>query len=163
MTLPALQVAVCGPRDCTPEDAQRATKIGQLLAEAGAIVLCGGGTGVMAAVAVGASSAGGLVIGIRPDTDRTKVCAGLTATVFTNLGEARNAVIVESADVVIVVGGSWGTLSELALANRRGNVPVVSIGGYRITDDAGTPVLESVRVGSPDEAVSTALALASHA
>lgn len=158
--MPALQIAVCGPRDCTAEDAQRARRIGQLLAEAGAIVLCGGGTGVMAAVAEGASSAGGVVIGIRPDTDRTKVCDGLTAVIFTNMGEARNAVIVESGAAVIVVGGSWGTLSELALANRRGNVPVVSIGGYRITKDDGTEVIESVRVSSPEEAVSTALALA---
>ena len=56
------------------------------------------------------------------------------------MGEARNAIIVQSADVVIVVGGSWGTLSELALAKRRGNVPVISIGGWSVHDGNGEPV-----------------------
>ncbi|MGW0325558.1 SLOG cluster 4 domain-containing protein [Nocardia sp. NPDC003183] len=151
---------MCGPRDCRLDDAQRATRIGQLLAEAGATVLCGGGVGVMAAVAKGASGAGGFVIGVRPDTDRNKTCEGLTAVLFTNMGEARNSILIESADVVIVIGGSWGTLSELALANRRGDVPVVSIGGWRIADEDGASVVESVRVETPEEAVSTALALA---
>lgn len=158
--MPQLQVAVCGPRQCTAEDAEHAEQIGRLLAEAGATVLCGGGTGVMAAVAEGASSAGGIVIGIRPDTDRNAVCPGLTAVLYTNLGEARNSVIIESADVVIVVGGSWGTLSELALANRRGDLPVVSIGGWRILDSNGDEILDSLHVGSPEEAVSTALTVA---
>src|SRR5690606_21866692 len=152
-----LQVAVCGPRDCTAEDAERAEQIGRLLAEAGTTILCGGGAGVMAAVAEGASSADGTVIGIRPDTDRNAVCPGLTAVLFTNMGEARNSIIIESADVVIVVGGSWGTLSELALANRRGSLPVVSIGGWRILDSNGDEIIGSIHVSTPEEAVSTAL------
>ncbi|MFE3445035.1 LOG family protein [Nocardia sp. NPDC059180] len=156
----ALQIAVCGPRACTPDDAQRAKRIGHLLAEAGVTVLCGGGSGVMAAVAEGASAAGGIVIGIRPDTDRTAVCDGLTAVLYTNIGEARNAVLVWSADAVIVVGGSWGTLSELALANRRGGVPVVSIGGWRITDDDGNEIGAAGRTETPEEAVASALARA---
>ncbi|NKX91203.1 dethiobiotin synthetase [Nocardia coubleae] len=155
-----MQVAVCGPRDCTAEDAQHATRIGQLLAEEGATVICGGGTGVMAAVAEGASSAGGIVIGVRPDTDRTRVCDGLTAVLYTAMGEARNSIIVESADAVIVIGGSWGTLSELALANRRGGVPIVSIGGWRIITSDGREVPESTRATSPEDAVSSALTLA---
>ncbi|WP_280502639.1 LOG family protein [Nocardia farcinica] len=158
-----VQVAVCGPRLCTTEDARRAEEIGRLLAQAGATVLCGGGTGVMAAVAEGASGAGGIVIGVRPDTDRNSICPGLTAVLFTNMGEARNSIIIESADAVIVVGGSWGTLSELALANRRGNVPVISIGGWRILDNDGHEVVGSVHTNSPDEAVTTALAMASGA
>ncbi|WP_083884273.1 SLOG cluster 4 domain-containing protein [Nocardia higoensis] len=158
-----LQVAVCGPRHCTSEDAHRAKEIGRLLAEAGVTVICGGGMGVMAAVAEGAASAGGTVIGIRPDTDRAAVCPGLTAVLFTNMGEARNSIIIESADVVIVVGGSWGTLSELALANRRGNVPVISIGGWRILDNEGREVSDSLHVKSPEEAVSTALTAANDA
>jgi len=56
------------------------------------------------------------------------------------MGEARNAVIVWSADAVIVVGGSWGTLSEVALAMRRGGVPVVSVGGWRVVDADGLEV-----------------------
>jgi len=156
--MPPVQVAVCGPRDCTDAEADTAREAGRLLARAGAIVLCGGGTGVMAAVAAGASAAGGLVIGVRPDIDRAAVCDGLSAVVYTGMGEARNAILVRSADAVIVVGGSWGTLSELALANRRGDVPVVSIGGWQILDAEGAAVEGSHRAANAAEAVALAVA-----
>ncbi|MFF0489508.1 LOG family protein [Nocardia sp. NPDC004068] len=152
-----VQVAVCGPRDCAAVDAERAREVGRLLAAAGATVLCGGGVGVMAAVAEGAGGAGGLVIGVRPDTDRAAVCPGLSAVLYTNMGEARNAILVESADAVIVIGGSWGTLSELALARRRGGIPVVSLGGWRVVDAAGVPVDAGAVVDSAAEAVRIAL------
>ncbi len=157
MPLPSIQVAVCGPRNCTAADTANAREVGRLLAEAGATVLCGGGTGVMAAVAGGASAAGGLVIGVRPDTDPERICDGLSAVLYTNMGEARNAILIWSADAVIVVGGSWGTLSELALANRRGGVPVVSLGGWTIVDADGQPVDAAVAASTPDEAVESAL------
>ena len=148
----AYQVAVCGPASGTPTERDRAYRVGELLARAGAVVLCGGGTGVMATVAAGARSAGGLVVGILPG-ERSEAGADLAVAVATNLGEARNAVLVNSADAVIVVGGSWGTLSELALAKRRGGVPVVSLGGWRILDEAGAPVPGVVYVGTPEAAV----------
>ncbi|MFG3618351.1 LOG family protein [Nocardia sp. NPDC047654] len=158
--MPPTQVAVCGPRHAAAADATNAWEIGRLLAEAGATVLCGGGAGVMAAVAEGASSAGGLVIGVRPDTDPDHICEGLSAVLYTNMGEARNAILVWSADAVIVVGGSWGTLSELALANRRGNVPIVSIGGWQILDSDGKPIESAVVTSSPQAAVEAALSAA---
>jgi uncharacterized protein (TIGR00725 family) len=58
-----VQVAVCGPRHCTYRDNTHVYQVGQLLAQAGATVICGGGTGVMAAVAAGARAKNGLVIG----------------------------------------------------------------------------------------------------
>ncbi|MEV0766412.1 dethiobiotin synthetase [Nocardia sp. NPDC050435] len=152
-----IQIAVCGPRHCTTADSDNAREIGRLLAERGAVVLCGGGDGVMAAVAEGASSAGGLVVGVRPDTDPDGVCEGLSVVLFTNMGEARNAILVWSASAVIVVGGSWGTLSELALANRRGGVPVISIGGWKVFDAEGDPVMAAHEVATPAEAVEVAL------
>ncbi|WP_324189728.1 SLOG cluster 4 domain-containing protein [Nocardia cyriacigeorgica] len=155
--MPAIQVAVCGPRECGEADAANARAVGRLLAEAGATVLCGGGGGVMAAVAEGASEAGGLVIGVRPDTDRDSVCAGLSAVLYTNMGEARNAILVWSADAVIVIGGSWGTLSELALANRRGGVRVVMLGGWQILDADGELVDAGIAATSPESAVAAAL------
>ncbi|MEV6279517.1 dethiobiotin synthetase [Nocardia sp. NPDC051832] len=155
--MPPLQIAVCGPRDCTPADAADARAVGRLLAEASATVLCGGGEGVMAAVAGGARSARGLVIGIRPDTDRTASCDGLSAVLYTNMGEARNAILVWSADAVIVIGGSWGTLSELALAHRRGGIPVISLNGWHVTDAAGEPLDTGYTADSPESAVATAL------
>jgi uncharacterized protein (TIGR00725 family) len=148
-----VQVAVCGPRDCTPAERVAAYRVGQLLAERGAVVICGGGSGVMAAVAAGARSRDGVVVGIRPGDSRAGAADDLTAVVPTNLGEARNAVVVGSADAVIVVGGSWGTLSELALAMRRGDVPVVSLGGWRVVDAGGVEVPGVEHAATPEDAV----------
>lgn len=121
------------------------------------MVICGGGTGVMAAAAAGARSRDGLVIGIRPGPDRTDASPDLSVTLATNMGEARNAIIVWSADAVIAVGGSWGTLSEIALAMRRGDVPVVTLGGWRIVDSSGAPIPGPIAASSPEEAVEAAL------
>jgi uncharacterized protein (TIGR00725 family) len=151
-------VAVCGPAECTGAEAAAATEVGRLLAQRGVTVLCGGGSGAMAAVAGGARSAGGLVIGVRPGADPgADVSPDLSATVVTNLGEARNAVLVWSADAVIAVGGSWGTLSEVALAVRRGGIPVVSLGGWRVVDAAGRPVPGVLTAADPADAVRLAL------
>jgi len=155
-----VQVAVCGPRHCTPEDERNARRVGELLAEQGAIVICGGGIGVMAAVAAGVQARGGIVIGIRPNDTREGASLDLTATIVTNLGEARNAVIVWSANAIIAIGGSWGTLSEIALAMRKGDVPVITLGGWSIVDGDGAAV-EGPRIAeSPENAVESAILLA---
>jgi uncharacterized protein (TIGR00725 family) len=151
-----LQVAVCGPGECGEVERDHAYRVGALLAARGAVVICGGGGGAMAAAAAGARSAGGLVVGILPGDSRAAASPDLSVTVVTNLGQARNAVIVWSADAVIVIGGSWGPLSEVALARRRG-VPVVSLGGWRVTDADGRPVDGPVHVDSPEAAVAAAL------
>jgi uncharacterized protein (TIGR00725 family) len=124
-------------------------------------VICGGGTGVMAAVAAGARAENGLVIGVRPNDSTDGASPDLSAVIVTNLGEARNAVIVWSADAVIAVGGSWGTLSEIALAKRRGGIPVVTLGGWTILGQDGQPPPDTMLTAtSPQEAV--ALALGAH-
>ena len=143
---------MCGPAECTENERAAAHRVGELLAEAGVVTLCGGGTGVMAAVTAGARSRRGLVVAVRADSSRA---AEASVTVATNLGQARNAVIVESADAVIVVGGSWGTLSEAGLAMRRG-VPVISLGGWRVVDATGAPVPGIRYVETPEEAVALA-------
>lgn len=149
----SFQVSVCGPRHATESDEVMAFRVGELLADRGAVVICGGGVGVMAAVAAGARSRGGMVIGIRPGDTRDDASPDLTATLVSNMGEARNAIIVWSADAVIVIGGSWGTLSELALAKRRGGIPVVCIAGWRILDASGSEVPGIEHVASAEEAV----------
>ncbi len=149
----AIQVSVCGPRDCTGEDESNAREVGRLLAERGAVVICGGYTGVMAAVAAGARSAGGTVVGILSRPDRGQANPDLSIVIPTGIGEARNSVIVNSGDAVIVVGGSWGTLSELAFAVRRGRVPVVQLGGWRILDRDGRPLPGVRHASSPAEAL----------
>ena len=152
-----VQVAVCGPADCTEEERLVAFRVGKLLAARGAVVLCGGGSGVMAAVAAGARAGGGLAVGVLPGADRAGAAPDLSAALATNLGQARNAVLVQSADAVIVVGGSWGTLSELALAMRRGGVPVVTLNGWRVLDADGRAVPGPVEARTPEEAVALAL------
>ena len=154
----AYQVAVCGPHDCSDAEAAHAFRVGELLADAGAVVLCGGGGGVMAAVAAGVRARNGLVVGIRPGGSRDGTSPDLSATVLTNMGQARNAIIVSSADAVIAIGGSWGTLSEVALAMRRGALPVISLGGWQISDAAGKPVAGMTVVQTPEDAVRAALA-----
>lgn len=152
-----MQVAVCGPRHCTAQDEAWAYEVGRLLALAGATVICGGGIGVMAAVAAGARAENGLVIGIRPNDSAEGASPDLSAVVVTNMGEARNAVIVWSADAVIAVGGSWGTLSEIALAKRRGGIPVICLGGWTIVDEDGQALTDDVqRAATPKEAVTLA-------
>lgn len=107
--------------------------VGRLLAERGAVVLCGGGTGVMAAAADGAAAAGGTSIGLLPGPDRSEAHPSLSFALPTGLGELRNGLLVRAADAVVAVGGSWGTLSEIALAMRT-DVPVVSLLGWHLPD-----------------------------
>jgi uncharacterized protein (TIGR00725 family) len=107
----------------------------------------------MGAVTDGARSGDGLVVGVLSGAERAGAHPGLSAAIATGMGQARNAVLVGSADAVIVVGGSWGTLSELAHAMRRGDVPVVQLGGWQLRDAAGRPVPGPRDAGSPEEAL----------
>ncbi|MEV6024976.1 TIGR00725 family protein [Streptomyces sp. NPDC052036] len=150
----AVQVAVCGPARCGEREWDLAHELGRLLAERGAVVICGGHGGVMAAVAAGARTRDGLVVGVLPGADRAGAGPDLSVAIATGLGQARNSVIVHSGDAVIVVGGSWGTLSELALAMRRGGVPVVQLGdGWRLVEAGGHEVPGVRHARTPAEAL----------
>jgi uncharacterized protein (TIGR00725 family) len=117
----------------------------------------------MASAAAGARSLDGLVVAIRPGLDSGEASDEGTVVIATNLGEARNAVLVASADAIIAVGGSWGTLSEVALAMRRaralpaGALPVVSLGGWQVLDPAGEVVPGLLTATDPEHAVCLAL------
>jgi hypothetical protein len=148
-------VAVVGPGEsATVDEVAAAREVGRLLAETGAIVVTGGLGGVMAAATEGASSAGGLTVALLPGTDRSVSSAAVV--IPTGLGELRNGLLVRAADAVIAIGGSWGTLSEIALALRTG-VPVTCLGGWDVHDATGA-ALELPRAGTPTEAVRFALA-----
>jgi uncharacterized protein (TIGR00725 family) len=125
-------VAVVGPGEATEDEERVAEEIGQQLAGRGAIVVCGGLGGVMAAACRGAASAGGLSVGLLPGTDRTSANEWVGIAIPTGLGELRNGLVVRAADVVIAVAGGHGTLSEIALALKTG-VPVVGVGTWDIT------------------------------
>jgi hypothetical protein len=147
-------VAVCGPGSATEEQERWAEEVGRRLAEANAVVVCGGLGGVMDAVARGAAAAGGTVIGILPGEDRSGASEHLTVAIPTGMGEARNAIIARAADAVIAIGGEWGTLSEIALARKMG-IPVVGLRTWEPGDRAG----EITRAASPQDAVGRALEL----
>jgi uncharacterized protein (TIGR00725 family) len=148
-----IQIAVCGPADCTDDEWITAHEIGAALASHGATVICGGYGGVMAAVAAGARSAGGLVVGILSGPDREGAGPDLSVVLPTGMGQARNMLIVNAADAVIVVGGSWGTLSELAMAVRAGRVPVVQVGGWYLLDQIKQQIPGVVQAATPAEAI----------
>jgi uncharacterized protein (TIGR00725 family) len=145
-------VAVVGPGSDVPgEVLAAAAEVGRLLARAGAVVLTGGLGGVMAAAADGASEAGGTTVALLPGDDRAAAGHPHTIALATGLGEARNALLVHSADAVVCVGGSWGTLSEVALAMRTGR-PVVLLHGWQVRDADGADA-GLVRTQSPADAV----------
>ena len=132
-----------------------AEAVGRLLAERGAIVVCGGRGGVMEAACRGAKSAGGATLGILPGLDRAEANEFVDFAVPTGLGEARNALVVRAADALIAVGGAWGTLSEIALALRAGKT-VVGIHTWELSR-AGGAVDGIIRASSAEEAVELAL------
>lgn len=149
-------MAVCGPGIATPEEEALAEEVGRRLAEAGAVVLCGGMTGVMEAVSRGATGAGGTVVGILPGLDRMEGNRHLTVSIPTGLGEMRNALLVRAADALIALSGEFGTLSEIALALKLGT-PVVGLATWEPMKD-GAPVAEIRRAKDPAQAVALALA-----
>jgi uncharacterized protein (TIGR00725 family) len=145
-------VAVVGPGDgATDAEVGLADEVGRRLAEADVVVLTGGLGGVMAGAVRGARRAGGRTVGLLPGLDRGAADPGVSLAIPTGLGELRNGLVVNCADGLIAVGGSWGTLSEIALARRAGK-PVVTVRGWTVRDHAGDPV-DLDTAASPAEAV----------
>jgi uncharacterized protein (TIGR00725 family) len=135
-------IAVIGASRARPELEALAEAVGAGLGRAGAIMLCGGGPGVMAAASRGAAGEGGTVVGILPGIDRDHANPWVTVALPTGVGDLRNGLIVRACDVAIAVGGAYGTLSEIALALAQ-DVPVVGLrtwaidGVQEVADPAG--------------------------
>jgi len=146
---PAVYIAVIGGSDVGPETAALAREVGREVAARGAVLLCGGLGGVMAAAAQGAQAAGGVSLGILPEGDRRRANPYLTYSIATNLGHARNVLIAHSADALIAVGGSYGTVSEAAIALKL-RKPVIAL---NVTWD----LVGIKRAASPAEAVDLAM------
>lgn len=140
-------VAVVGAGE--PEDESlldRAEEAGRLLARRGWVLVTGGLGGVMAAAAAGAAAEGGTTVALLPGTDRSAASPNHAVVIPTGLGEMRNALIVRSAEAVLAIGGSWGTLSEIAFAARTG-VPVFTVASWAL------PGAEVVACDSVQDAV----------
>jgi uncharacterized protein (TIGR00725 family) len=151
-------IAVIGEGDPTPEIAAMAEAVGKEIATAGAVLVCGGLGGVMAAACRGARSCGGVTLGVLPGTRHADANAWVTYPIPTGLGHARNIIVVRSAHAVIAVGGRYGTLSEIAFAKIEG-IPVIGLDTWEVkrpdqTEDAVRPA------ANPQEAVEMALTAA---
>jgi len=125
-------IAVIGGNQCSPQEAQLAEEVGRELARRGAILVCGGLSGVMEAACKGASSEGGITIGILPGESRQAANPYVQIPIATGLGYARNLAVVKSAQAVIAIGGSYGTLSEISHALQSG-IPVIGLNTWSLS------------------------------
>lgn len=144
-----VRIGVIGASACSAKLSQTAYTVGRLIAESGAILICGGMGGVMEAACRGAVEAGGTTVGILPGSSAKEGNEYLTIPVVTGLGYARNSIVVQSAQALIAIDGKYGTLSELAYAAGFG-IPVVGLSTWKIR----APIKH---VKTPEEAVRMAI------
>jgi len=145
------QVGVIGASSCDEELYRIAYRVGELLAEKGCVVINGGLTGVMEASAKGAKSKGGFVVGIIPSAFKSDANPYVDIVIATNMGHARNMIIVHSSDALIAIGGGYGTISEMAIALKEGKRVVA------INPQIKLPGL--ITAETPEEAVEKVLKL----
>jgi uncharacterized protein (TIGR00725 family) len=125
-------IAVIGGGQCSAEEVSLAEAVGRALARRGAILICGGLGGVMEAACKGAKSEGGTTIGILPGEDRSAANPYVDTPIVTGIGYARNLIVVKSAEAVIAIDGSYGTLSEIAHALQSG-IPVIGLDTWSLS------------------------------
>jgi uncharacterized protein (TIGR00725 family) len=145
-----------GAARCDAGVAALAEEVGRLVAESGAVLLCGGRGGVMEAAARGARRAGGLTIGVMPGRNAAESPPNphIDVALYTGLGDGRNYVNVCSSDAIVAIAGGYGTLSEIALALKIGK-PVVLLRTWSFTADP--PLTEPARASTAAEAVAMVL------
>jgi hypothetical protein len=139
------RISVFGCRDITPDVYEDTLEIGRRLAEEGYLVFCGGGAGVMEAIAKGVHDEGGIVIGVLKGQNLEEGNKYLTVPIATGIGIARNAILAYNCDAAIAISGQYGTLSEIAYAFQL-KKPVI---GYKTWDI--DPVIQA---NTPEEVVS---------
>lgn len=148
-------IAVIGAGKCSKKLKDQAYAVGRAIAEENAVLVCGGLKGVMEAAAMGAKEAGGTTVGIIPGIDRSEANPYCDIVIPTGIGEARNVLVVQSADAVISLHGKYGTISEMAFSLKLGK-PLISLVRWDILP-------EVVSVADPAEAVKKAVELAQNA
>lgn len=153
-----LYISVIGHSVCDVEGVELAYEVGREIASRGHILVCGGLTGVMEGASRGAHDAGGISIGILPGPDRSHANRWLTASIPTDMGHARNALVALAGDSIIAICGGYGTLSEIAFGLKMGK-PVVSLRSWDL-GECPQEELKPVQASTPEEAVSLAEKLA---
>ncbi|TET51872.1 MAG: TIGR00725 family protein [Anaerolineales bacterium] len=151
-------IGVIGGRRATSAEEQAAQVVGERIAQAGAVLICGGCLGVMEASCRGAKDGGGLTIGVLPGNSREAANPYVDLPIVTGIGEARNSIIARTAHAVVAIGGSYGTLSEIAYSVAFGT-PVVGLGTWHMEREGHAPS-PIVRAATPEEAAKRALELA---
>jgi len=138
-------IAVIGAGECSEEVYNQAIEVGQLLAESGYSIICGGLGGVMEAVCKGAKSVNGITVGILPGDKPEEANQFVDIPIATGMGIGRNIIIIRSARAVIAVNGKYGTLSELAYALQL-NKPVIGLNTWDVSENI-------IKVDTPNEAL----------
>ena len=151
-------IAVIGGGQPSPQETELAEEVGRELAKQGAILVCGGLGGVMEAACKGAQSEGGVTIGILPGESCQAANPYVQIPIVTGIGHARNLAVVKSAQAVIAIGGSYGTLSEISHALQSG-IPVIGLNTWSLSRN-GQQDNSIILAQSPSEAVTKALTLA---
>ena len=150
-------IAVIGGGECSPQAAKLAVEVGREIARRGAVLVCGGLGGVMEAACRGAVSGGGLTIGILPGDNRRTANPYVQIPIVTGIGHARNVTVVKSAQAVIAIDGSYGTLSEIGHAVQSG-IPVIGLNTWSLSMN-GQPDSAIIPAENPKDAVNKAMAL----
>ena len=145
-------IAVIGAGQVGEEGYATAREVGRCIAESGAVLVCGGLSGVMEAACRGCVEAGGEALGILPGGEAATANPYVTLAVPTNMGHARNVIIAHTAQALIAVEGEYGTLSEMAIALKLGR-PVVALNSW-------PGLVGAIEAASAEEAVALALQLA---
>jgi len=145
-------IAVVGAGKCSKKLRDMASQVGKYVAEHDGVVVCGGLGGIMEGAARGAKEAGGVTIGILPSDNKEDANEYIDYVIPTGFGEARNIMVVRTADAVVAFPGKYGTLSEMAFALHAGR-PLVAINAWRLGD-------EIEQVDDPIEAAKRAMELA---
>jgi len=153
-------IAVIGGEQPSPEEAKLAEEVGRELAKRGAILVCGGLGGVMEAACRGASSEGGVTIGILPGNSPEAANPFVQIPIVTGMGYARNISVVKSAQAVIAIDGSYGTLSEIAHALQSG-IPVIGLNTWSMSKN-NQPDNSIIQAQNSTEAVNKALNSTAH-
>jgi uncharacterized protein (TIGR00725 family) len=141
-------IGVIGASKITPEFEKIAFEVGFGIAERGGFLVCGGLGGVMEQACRGAKQAGGMTIGIIPGLERNQANPYVDIIITTGLDEARNLIVVRTADVIIAIAKGLGTLTEIAFALKI-EKPVIGIGTWNNE-------LTLIKVKTAEEAVNKA-------
>lgn len=140
-----IHVSVVGSGVADPGRDALAERVGAELARLGAVLVCGGLGGVMAAACRGARAEGGRTVGLLPGDDARRGNAWLDVRIVTGMSEGRNALVARSGDALVALPGEHGTLSEIALALKMGR-PVIALASWR--EVAGVEVVDDAEAAA---------------